>query len=87
MGYFDCYCAYHQRRGHSTNFSKDLEAIILDLIVEGKYEISQNASNLEIVETRMGMYKIENFDPLIYVKELGQQKIFSIEGFTMLSPN
>lgn len=32
MGNFDDYYTYHQRRGHSTNFCKALEAAIFNLI-------------------------------------------------------
>lgn len=40
MGNSNAFCAYHQRRGHSTNFCKALEAAILELIAQGKYEIN-----------------------------------------------
>jgi len=81
MGYFEAYYAYHKRRGNSTKFYKDLEVAILDLIAQRKFKISQNASDPKIVETKMRMYKIENFNPLMFVKDLGKLKIFSIEGY------
>ena len=35
IGNSKAYCTYHQRRDHSTNFCKVLEAMILDLIAKG----------------------------------------------------
>lgn len=39
MGKYEAYYTYHQWKGHSTKFCKRLEATILDLIFEGKYQI------------------------------------------------
>jgi len=47
MGNSNAYCTYHQRRGYTTNSCKALEVYILDLIDQGKYEIQENASNLD----------------------------------------
>lgn len=41
------YCTYHQRRGNYTNKCKSLEATILDLIAQGKYEIKENALDID----------------------------------------
>ena len=32
LGHFDAYCAYHQQKGHATNFYKALEITITTLV-------------------------------------------------------
>lgn len=39
MGKSKAYCTYHQWKGHSTKFGKQLEVSILDIIAKGKYHI------------------------------------------------
>jgi len=45
MGISYGYYTYHQRKGHAKFFCKILEATILALIAQGKYQIDENASN------------------------------------------
>lgn len=36
LRYFEAYCAYHQQKGHATNFCKILEATIIAFIEQGR---------------------------------------------------
>lgn len=42
LGCFDTYCAYHQWKGHATNFCKALESTIINLVKQGRYKIDEN---------------------------------------------
>jgi len=47
MGTLNAYCTYLKRKFHSTSLCKELEATILDLIAQGRYEINQKDLDLE----------------------------------------